>query len=80
MSNKEQLIADRAISLQAAARAYTRTMADLIYEDSHRWSERPCGTCRAIGSLIGEPFGCYRYANERAVQRKVRVQPERDQK
>jgi len=27
--------------------------------DMHHPSMRPCGTCRKITELVGEPFGCY---------------------
>ena len=37
-------------------------LADLLYEDPHQWSTRPCGTCRTASGLIGKPYGCYRYA------------------
>ena len=38
-----------------------KAVTDLIYEDPHDWSNRPCQTCKVITSLIGEPFGCTRY-------------------
>ena len=72
MTDQEQLIADRAVSLQAAARVFTKVIAELIYRDSHSWSERPCGTCQAITSIIGADFGCDRYRKERTAQRKTK--------
>ena len=64
MGNKmrDTLIADRTLSLQAHTRAFMRPIADLLYEDTHYWGARPCPTCRTITSLIGEPFGCIRFA------------------
>lgn len=70
-SEYDKLVNDRALSLQAAARSYTRTMAELLYKDNHYWSERPCGTCKTISALIGEPFGCYRYAEDRRRQQRT---------
>jgi hypothetical protein len=26
--------------------------------DDHRWSYRPCTTCRTVSNVLGEPFGC----------------------
>ncbi len=40
-------------------------LRDLIYNDSHRWSKRPCQTCRAITSIIKKPFGCYQKMEEK---------------
>lgn len=34
---------------------------DLIQGDPHQWSNRPCPTCRPITTMLGRPFGCYRY-------------------
>ena len=59
---RDVLIADRALSLQAHTKAFMRPIADLLYADSHYWSARPCPTCRTITQLIGEPFGCIRFA------------------
>jgi hypothetical protein len=37
---------------------------DLIQGDPHNWSNRPCPTCQPITTMIGRPFGCYRYQVE----------------
>lgn len=42
---------------------------NLIQEDPHQWSERPCPTCKAIGSMINRRFGCYVYAHRKAEER-----------
>lgn len=55
--------------IQAVARVLVKTALDLIQADAHQWSERPCTTCRTIGSILGEPFGCYLYAEQRRRQR-----------
>lgn len=31
---------------------------NLIQEDPHQWSKRPCSTCESISSIIDQPFGC----------------------
>ena len=38
------------------------TAFDLIENDPHQWSSRPCTTCNAISQIIGRPFGCNREA------------------
>ena len=40
-------------------------ITDLLYDDPHHWSTRPCPTCRPISSIIKKPFGCYQYAKEK---------------
>ena len=60
----DKLVQDRAISLRAAARAFLEPVTELIYQDPHQWSRRPCSTCQSITSIIGQPFGCYRYEKE----------------
>ena len=42
---------------------------NLLHSDSHQWSTRPCSTCKAISAVFGEPFGCIRYAKDRAARR-----------
>ena len=48
-------------TVQAAARLIAKAALDLFVFDSHRWSDRPCTTCKQISTLIGEPWGCYEY-------------------
>ena len=38
----------------------------LLQNDNHAWSKRPCSTCRAVTSIVGEPFGCVLYAEQEA--------------
>jgi hypothetical protein len=38
----------------------------LIQADPHQWSNRPCETCRTVGTLVGKPFGCYEYQRRKA--------------
>lgn len=44
--------------IQAAARVLVKSVTDLIQHDPHQWSKRPCATCAAISTILGEPFGC----------------------
>ena len=60
MSN-DQLIKDRAISIQAGVRVLLSCVADVLYKDPHQWGNRGCGTCRTVSSILGEPFGCDRF-------------------
>ena len=55
----------RAAIIQVAARMQLSAALDMLQEDSHQWSERPCPTCRAITGLLGRVFGCYKYAADR---------------
>lgn len=34
-------------------------MFDLITEDMHTYSMRPCPTCKEISNFLDRPFGCY---------------------
>ena len=55
--------------IRAAARILADAALDLLQADQHSWSERPCSTCLAIGTLMGRNFGCYLYAAQRRLQR-----------
>jgi hypothetical protein len=41
---------------------------DLIQQDPHQWSMRPCPTCKSITAITGKVFGCYRYQEQRTTQ------------
>jgi hypothetical protein len=47
--------------IKAAASIVARAALGLFVVDQHRWSDRPCATCKQISELIGGPFGCYEY-------------------
>ncbi len=49
-------------TIRAAVNVILEPILRLLQEDPHSWSERPCPTCRPISSIVGQPFGCYRYA------------------
>lgn len=55
--------------IQACASTIIDVVLDLLQRDPHAWSERPCETCRTIGSLAGREFGCYVFAEQRAAAR-----------
>ncbi len=54
--------------VKAAAAVLLDAAMEALYEDAHRWSERPCSTCRFVSGILGKPFGCYRYAEEKQIQ------------
>jgi len=35
---------------------------DIFVTDQHRFSTRPCATCRNISTVIGKPWGCVELA------------------
>lgn len=51
--------------IKACANVLIDTIANIIYADSHHWSTRPCETCKAITAILGKPFGCDRYREEK---------------
>lgn len=51
--------------IQAAARILMETVLKLIQNDSHHWSKRPCSTCSSISTIVGKPFGCYKYREDK---------------
>jgi len=51
--------------IKAACKVYMEVILDEIQADPHQWSERPCSTCRTISSMVGKPFGCCLYAEQR---------------
>lgn len=53
------------IVVRAAANLVLDAVLDLLQEDQHSWSDRPCPTCRPITAMLGKPFGCYRYQQRR---------------
>lgn len=41
--------------------ALAETVLALFIRDNHRWSTRPCSTCRQISALLGHSWGCSAY-------------------
>lgn len=56
-------------SIREAARVILGVGADVLYQDPHQWSDRPCQTCRAVTDLLGAPFGCIRFSLEKGKTR-----------
>lgn len=52
-------------AIKAAARVLMDAALDLLQDDPHRWSERPCPTCRAVSAIVARPFGCNLYRLQR---------------
>ncbi len=50
--------------LEALETLLPSAVLDLIQGDPHQWSNRPCPTCQPITTMLGRPFGCYRYQAE----------------
>jgi len=55
--------------IKAAVNVLMKPILDLLQDDPHMWSMRPCSTCRAISSMVGKPFGCYFYAQKMREQK-----------
>ena len=47
--------------IRTAARIMLEAVLQLIQDDPHQWSTRPCATCQAITSITAKPFGCIKY-------------------
>ena len=65
--NNEEVLAhidEIAHTIRASVMVVMQPILELIYRDPHQWSRRPCSTCQSITSMIGQPFGCYRYQKE----------------
>jgi len=60
----DRMHADHARRIAALESLLPAAVLDLIYNDQHSWSTRPCPTCNTITSLIGQPYGCVRYARQ----------------
>ncbi len=51
--------------IKAAASVLIDAVLSILQDDPHQWSDRPCETCRNIGSIVGKPFGCYEFQRRR---------------
>lgn len=58
MMNNEEII-------KAAVQVFTEAILNIIQNDPHGWSTRPCTSCQTISSMIGRPFGCYKFAKDK---------------
>lgn len=41
--------------IRAAAHIMLEAILELIQDDPHQWSTRPCSTCQAVTSIVGYP-------------------------
>lgn len=64
--------------IQAAGRMITGRILALLQTDPHAWSTRPCDTCRTVTSLAGEPFGCVKYAKDKAARARRKATEDSD--
>ncbi len=55
----------REIVIETAGRVLMDTVLDLLHDDPHQWSTRPCPTCGAVSRIVGRPFGCSKRALEK---------------
>ncbi len=55
-------------TIRAAVNVLMKPILDILQEDPHSWSDRPCDSCRTISAIIGRPFGCYEFARRRAAK------------
>ena len=62
--SNQELLADRELTIKAASSVIAKAALELFVSDQHRWSTRPCATCRSISNMIGEPFGCIKFKVE----------------
>lgn len=60
----EDLVTNHERRIKALENILPQAVNDLLYRDPHSWSTRGCPTCRTITDLIGQDFGCIRYAKE----------------
>ncbi len=44
--------------VRATVYVFVEAVLELVQDDPHQWSTRPCSTCQAITSMTGKPFGC----------------------
>ncbi len=54
--------------IQASVTLVAKSALSLFVNDRHRWSTRPCATCRAISELLDEPWGCSLYAIQKRTE------------
>ena len=54
--------------IKAAINVVMASVLNVLQNDPHQWSTRPCATCRTITDVTGQKFGCYLYAERRANQ------------
>jgi len=59
--------------IRAAVRVVMEPALRLLQGDPHAWSTRPCQTCRSVSSIVGQPFGCTLYAEQKRLAKDIRA-------
>ena len=54
--------------VSAAAKQLFDAALNVLQEDPHQWSSRPCSTCQVISAIAKRPFGCVLYAQQQRKQ------------
>ena len=55
---------DQKYAIDLVKRVLLEPILNLIEEDPHQWSSRPCSTCQTISQMIERPFGCVKKRRE----------------
>lgn len=50
--------------VEVFGRLIAKAALGIFVVDQHRWSTRPCTTCKQISTLIGEPWGCDKFRQD----------------
>ena len=46
---------------QSVERTLLNQTLEMMSNDMHTVSSRPCPTCKFISKVLGQPFGCYKF-------------------
>ncbi len=46
---------------QSVERTLLNQTLEIMSNDMHTVSSRPCQTCKVISNILGKPFGCYKF-------------------
>ena len=59
--------------LEQAVNKIVTSVFDIIQNDPHQWSNRPCVSCETVSTLSGRRFGCveFRYRNIEKERRRI---------
>ena len=52
------------VVLDAAVARLMKAVTNMLQEDGHPWSARPCETCRNVSAILGYDFGCVKLAKK----------------
>ena len=54
---------DQEYAMDLVKKILLKPILNLLENDPHQWSTRPCSTCETISQVIEEPFGCVKKRN-----------------